>query len=290
MRTRDVMSSPVVTVAPDAHLKDVAATLVERGINAVPVVEEGDRLVGIVTEADLLTLEAALTPGARPGSLAAGKGPPHTAGEVMSQSVYTLTEDADATAAARLMLRHRLKSVPVVAGDRVVGIVARRDLLRLVARGDDDIRADLQRRLQEEVHALQGLDLHVADGVVTIDGPVGPLARQLVDALARTVPGVLEVRSTTSAPMVGDRIIANVGPPRSDALGVGWVGRVVVGGDAHDDLVLSGLLDGVGGRVAREAQRPSSARESGQEDGEGVGDLRLVVDEHLGGPMQLASG
>ena len=195
---RDVMSSPVVTVAPDAHLKDVAATLVERGINAVPVVEEGDRLVGIVTEADLLTLEAALTPGARPGSLAAWKGPPHTAGEVMSRSVYTLTEDTDATDAARLMLRHRLKSVPVVAGDRVVGIVARRDLLRLVARGDNDIRADLQRRLHEQVQDLQRLELHVEDGIVTIDGPVGPLARQLVDALARTVPGVLEVRSTTS--------------------------------------------------------------------------------------------
>ena len=56
MRTRDVMSSPVVTVAPEVHLKDVAATLIEHGINAVPVVEEGDRLVGIVTEADLLTL------------------------------------------------------------------------------------------------------------------------------------------------------------------------------------------------------------------------------------------
>jgi CBS domain-containing protein len=81
----------------------------------------------------------------------------------------------------------------------VVGIVARRDLLRLVARGDNDIRADLQHRLQEEVHALQRLELQVADGIVTIDGPVGLLARQLVDALARTVPGVLEVRSTTSS-------------------------------------------------------------------------------------------
>jgi hypothetical protein len=47
------------------------------------------------------------------------------------------------------------------------------------------------------LHALQGLELHVADGIVTIDGPVGPLVRQQVDALARTVPGVLEVRSTT---------------------------------------------------------------------------------------------
>jgi hypothetical protein len=71
--------------------------------------------------------------------------------------------------------------------------------LRLVARSDDDISADLQRRLQEEVQALQRLDLHVADGVVTVDGRAGPLVRQLVDALARTVPGVLEVRSTTSS-------------------------------------------------------------------------------------------
>jgi hypothetical protein len=54
--------------------------------------------------------------------------------------------------------------------------------------------------------------------------------------------------------------------------------------------VLSGLLDGVGGRVGREAQRPSSVREPGQEDGEGVGDLHRVVNEHLGGPMELASG
>jgi osmotically-inducible protein OsmY len=49
------------------------------------------------------------------------------------------------------------------------------------------------------VHALQGLDLHVEDGIVTIDGPVSPLAGQLVDALARTVPGVLEVRPTTAS-------------------------------------------------------------------------------------------
>jgi CBS domain-containing protein len=195
MRTRDVMSSPVVTVPPDAQLRDVAATLVERGINAVPVVDDGGRLLGIVSEADLLRLEAGSPSGAVPGSAAAAAGPPHTAREVMSQPVYTLTEDADATAAARLMLRHGLKSVPVVAGDRVVGIVARRDLLRLVARSDHDIRADLERRLKDEADALQRLSVEVADGVVTIDAAAGPLARQLLEGLARTVPGVVEVRS-----------------------------------------------------------------------------------------------
>jgi CBS domain-containing protein len=195
MRTREVMSSPVVTVPPDAPLKDVAATLVEHGINAVPVVDDGDRLVGIVSEADLLTLEA--TPGVRhrPGS-EARQGPPHTAREVMSHSVYTLTQDTDAAAAARMMLRHNLKSVPVVAGGRVVGMVARRDLLRLIARSDHDIRADLERRLKEELDALQRLAVDVADGVVTIDAAVGPLARQLLEGLARTVPGVTEVRTS----------------------------------------------------------------------------------------------
>jgi CBS domain-containing protein len=118
----------------------------------------------------------------------------------MRRSVYTLAEDTDATAAARMMLRHRLKSVPVVAGDRVVGMVTRRDLLRLIARSDQDIHADLEHRLKEEIQALQRLAVSVAGGVVTIDADAGPLARQLLEGLARTVPGVVEVRPTQPGP------------------------------------------------------------------------------------------
>ena len=91
MRICEVMSSPVVTVQPDTQLKDVAATLVEHGINAAPVIDASDRLVGIVSEADLLSLE--VPPG--PGSVASWASG-HTVREVMSQSVYTLTEHADA--------------------------------------------------------------------------------------------------------------------------------------------------------------------------------------------------
>jgi CBS domain-containing protein len=184
MRTKDIMTSPVVTVTPDTPLKDVAALLVERGINAVPVVDSGNRLCGILSEADLLTLEIATSEASQP----------HTAREVMTHSVYTLTKDTDAAAAARMMLRHGLKSVPVVSGDRLVGIVARRDLLRLVARGDDDIRADLQARLEEEIELLRRMRIEVADGVVTVSG-AGEAGRRLMAALARTVPGVVEVRS-----------------------------------------------------------------------------------------------
>ena len=191
MRVRDVMASPVVTVAPEAALKEVASLLVERRINAVPVVDAGDRLIGIVSEADLLSLETGPV-------AAAGGAPPHSAGEVMRQSVYTVTGDTDATAAARLMLRHRLKSVPVVAGDRVVGMVTRRDLLRLLARSDEDIRADLERRVAQELEALRQAVVEVRDGVVTVDAD-GP-CRQLVEQLARAVPGVVEVRSRRPDP------------------------------------------------------------------------------------------
>ena len=208
MRTCDVMSRPVVSVPPDAPLKDVAAILVEHGINAVPVVDRHDRLVGIVSEADLLTLEASPGPALHCGS--AVKGPSrHTARGVMSQSVYTVTEDTDATAAARMMLRHNLKSVPVVDGDRVVGMVARRDLLRLIARGDHDVRADLERRLKEEIDALQQVTIEVAGGVVTIEAAIGTLGHQLLEGLARTVPGVVEVRTSPAThgiePAQGDR-------------------------------------------------------------------------------------
>jgi CBS domain-containing protein len=192
MRAKDVMTSPVVTVTPDTPLKSVASLLVERGINAVPVVDRAGRLCGIVSEADLLSLEGGVVAGSR-GEL------PHAAREVMSSSVYTVTEDTEATAAARMMLRHGLKSLPVVAGDQVVGIIARRDLLRLITRSDEDIRADLERRLEEQVAALQKVRVEVVDGVATVTAP-GPLSRQLVESLAGAVPGVVEVRATTTGP------------------------------------------------------------------------------------------
>jgi CBS domain-containing protein len=96
------------------------------------------------------------------------------------------------------MLRHRLKSVPVVDADQVVGMVTRRDLLRLLARSDEDIRADLERRVAEELEALRQAVVEVRDGVVTVDAD-GP-CRQLVEQLARAVPGVVEVRSRRPDP------------------------------------------------------------------------------------------
>src|ERR687897_63400 len=88
-------------------------------------------------------------------------------------------------------------------------MVARRDLLRLLARSDHDIQADLDRRLKEEILALQRLTVGVTGGVVTIDAAAGPLARQLLEGLARTVLGVGSrclVRFQGAEPAAGDRL------------------------------------------------------------------------------------
>lgn len=194
MRVREVMSSPVITVSPDMRLKEVAELLVSHGISAVPVVEDGE-LVGIVSEADLVPLELGPDPRAH---LAPVADPPvdlpRVAAEVMTRAVVALHEDADTAEAGRLMLDRRIKSIPVVRGRRVVGIVARRDLLEVLARRDEDIARDLEALLASELGAHHPFRMTVRDGIVRLAGPPDPASRQLATLLARDVPGVVAVQ------------------------------------------------------------------------------------------------
>ena len=194
MRVREVMSSPVVCVPPDLPVKEVADLLVNHRISAVPVVDHGE-LVGIISEADLLPLELApdprahLTPPANlPGQL------PKVAGEAMTREVIALPEDADLAEVGRLLLERRIRSIPFVRGRRVVGIVARRDLLAVLARRDEDIARDLEALLASELGAPSPYRVTVKDGSVTLTGPTDPTSRRLAGLLTREVPGVLEVR------------------------------------------------------------------------------------------------
>jgi CBS domain-containing protein len=194
VRVREVMSSPVVTVPPGMRLKEVADLLVTRGISAVPVVDGGE-LVGILSEADLLPLELAPDPRAHLAPLPA---PPaavsRLAGEAMTRDVVGLPEEADIAEAGRLMLERRIKSIPVLRGRRVVGIVARRDLLKVLARTDEEIARDLEGLLAAQLGSPSPYRVKVQDGVVDLTGPPDPVGRRLATLLARGVPGVLEVR------------------------------------------------------------------------------------------------
>ena len=193
MRVRDVMSSPVVTVPPDMPLKEVAKLLVTRGVSAVPVVDGGE-LAGILSEADLIPLELAPDPLAHLAPLPVAPAASRIASQAMTRDVVTLPEEADVADAGRLMLERRIKSIPVVRGRRVVGIVARRDLLEVLARTDEEITRDLEALLAAELGAPGPYRVTVRDGVVDLTGSADPINRRLATLLARGVPGVLEVR------------------------------------------------------------------------------------------------
>jgi CBS domain-containing protein len=197
MRIKDVMSSPVMTVTPTTRIKQAAAMLVRHGFNAVPVVDNGE-LVGIVSEADLLPLESSPDPRAHVLRWPPPVGStPQLVGEVMTREVLALPPDADAADAARLMLDNGVKSIPVVLGGRVVGIVTRRDLLAVLARSDHAIRVEVERLLAEELGGHPRVE--VTDGVVTLSGFNTGRETDLAGLLARTVPGVVEVRVTAAS-------------------------------------------------------------------------------------------
>ncbi len=196
MRVREVMSSPVVSVAPEATVKEAAELLVERGFNALPVLD-GDELVGIVSEADLVPLESRPDPRGHILPLPADSVPvPRTVAEVMTREVISLPQEEDAARAAHLMLGRGLRSIPVTAKGRLVGIVTRRDLLRVLARHDDDICNELIGLLADELP--DGcIEVAVNNGIVTLGfrSWLGPRDRRIAELLAATVPGVLRVRS-----------------------------------------------------------------------------------------------
>jgi CBS domain-containing protein len=144
------MTAEVVTIPPDLPIIRIALLLCERGITAVPVVDPGGRLLGIVTEADLLRRLAAACDRPQPWLTALFTNPAiaadrfsrthgFTAGEVMTVELVTVSPDSLASQAATLMERHGVGRLPVVEKGRLCGILSRRDLLRVPAAGGEAV-------------------------------------------------------------------------------------------------------------------------------------------------------
>lgn len=188
MKASDVMSRPVVSVAPTMPVRSAIVLLVENNFGALPVVSEGERLLGVVSEGDLLRSSMK---GASVGAVVA---------DVMTSPVTTVPMTASLTELAEVLLDGKLRCVPVVDDGMLVGVISRSDLLRTLVH-DDDVLADHVRRL---VHAYAGTGpkwlVEVVDGVVWITGPFTDEAeRRIVLALARTVPGVGRVELRPAA-------------------------------------------------------------------------------------------
>ncbi|MFB6706746.1 CBS domain-containing protein [Streptomyces sp. NPDC056333] len=183
-RVIDLMTPTVVSVQRGTTFKEIARLLDEFDISAVPVVDENERPVGVVSEADLL----------RDRSSTSGT---NTAVDLMSHPAITAVPEWSVVRAARVMEKHKIKRLPVVDSERrLIGVLSRSDLLQLFLRRDHAI----QEEILEDVltHTLRlspsSLTVEVTDGLVTLSGTVG--RRSLVPVilrLCRSVDGVVDV-------------------------------------------------------------------------------------------------
>jgi CBS domain-containing protein len=134
---RDVMSSPVITLRPDVPVHAAAALLVSHGFTGAPVVDAERRVVGIVTEADLV--RGRIVPEGR----TVPERPEPVVADVMTPAPIAMQPDADLADVVALMLDEGIRSVPIIADGRLVGVVSRRDALRVVANREltsDEVR------------------------------------------------------------------------------------------------------------------------------------------------------
>jgi CBS domain-containing protein len=198
MRAREIMSSPVVTIRPEASAKQAAALLAERGFTSLPVVADDGRLVGVVTEADLL--RDRIGPDAR--ALVhpdwpvppPPQPPPATVAGLMTTELVTGTPSTDVAELAKRMLDEEIRLIPIVRDGELVGVVTKTDLLRLIARDDDMIARDIRHRLALSC-GRQTWDVSVVDGVATIAAEeADETDRHVAGVVAQAVPGVLRVR------------------------------------------------------------------------------------------------
>jgi len=204
MKAREIMTKPVITVHTGTPVKDAAALLARHGITSLPVLDDDDRVVGIVSEADLIRDRMPHDPRShlrRDGADDDQPDPAHQVGQVMTDTVVCMTPDADTGDLAELMLSYDVRAIPIVDGDHLEGVVSRRDLLRTLIRDDATVAAEIRLRLDSYAGAPDRWSVAVDDGVATISGHFDDTARRVVSVLARTVPGVSTVHIRRHGPV-----------------------------------------------------------------------------------------
>jgi CBS domain-containing protein len=195
MLVREVMSSPVITLRPADSVRHAIRVLHTHDITAAPVLDEDGGLAGIVSEMDLLRGEFEPDPRAHVRPVAGPADPPPCrVAEVMTPDPVTVTEITDVTSALDLMVGKRIKSLPVTRGDEVTGMLSRRDLLAMLARPDDDLRAGIVTALAEQYPFGPRWEVEVHDGVAELRGGSSGHADTIACLIAHTVPGVVRVR------------------------------------------------------------------------------------------------
>ncbi len=220
MKAMDVMVRDVITVSPGDDVADAVQLLADYDVSALPVVDDEENVVGIISEADLLHREEIGTEKRRPWWLEAVTPASSLAGEfakshgrrveeVMSTNIIAASEDTPLGEIATLLERHRIKRVPILRSGKLVGIVSRGNLIQALASSQAQAGAaagsgtDSDRKIRREVLDRLGdqdwtdfgeRNVIVSNGIVHLWGLVGtPEEHKALLALAEGVPGVVDV-------------------------------------------------------------------------------------------------
>jgi len=221
---REIMSSPVVSVGPDTPVRALVELLLQSRISGVPVVDADQRVVGIVTESDLLEKEdrASPEPPLVPwhgrslrlermlGRYRKATG--RTAGEIMTQNIVTASEETEARELAHLMLRHDINRILILRHGRLAGIVTRADVLKVFLRSDESIVEAVRQALARELFIDPApLAVTCTGGVVTIAGTVDRHSDQaLVGKWVRSIDGVVAEQTDDLSYRIDDLAVGTV--------------------------------------------------------------------------------
>lgn len=216
MKARDIMSRDVVTVSRETSVREIAQVMTGKRISGVPVVAPDGAVLGIVSESDLLRRAEIGTEPPRkwwltffsdPDSLARQYRKTHglRAEDVMSRPVVSVSEDADLNEVASILEKHRVKRLPVVRDDKLVGIISRADLVRALSQKQPETAkptrsdADLEKALLDKIRDQDWLDsmyfnVAVRNGVVELSGFIASNEqRRALRVLIDEVDGVHKV-------------------------------------------------------------------------------------------------
>ena len=220
MKVEDIMTADVITAGPEATVHEAAELMSNHGVSGLPVVDADGRVIGIVTEGDLILRQAAPRLQhwwrrffADPEALAREyqKASGTTVGDVMTRAVVSISPRLRVDAAARILYDRGLRRLPVVRDGRLVGILSRGDLVKALAAtpvstasaSDEELVTAMRARIAAEPWTSFSIVVDASGGVITLWGTVATeTERSAVDTMARAIPGCRAV---------DNRLIAGVG-------------------------------------------------------------------------------
>jgi CBS-domain-containing membrane protein len=195
MQVVDLMTTDMITVTPETPIREAAQLMFRNRVSGLPVCGADSCLVGIITEADFLRLEVAREE-------ATELRPVETVGQVMQTDVVTIGPDASLSDAAKIMVVHEIKRLPVVTErSEVLGIISRMDVVAAFTRPDDIIEDEIREDLLRRVLFVDPDDIavQVSEGVVVFTGEIGTRDEaRLLGELAKRLDGVVRVENKLS--------------------------------------------------------------------------------------------